>query len=85
MTLVITYRKGRFVAAYLHLAQRNGRKSARTEKVGPGLILDFDVDGTPLGLEITEPEAARVEDINRILGERGHAPIAPEELTPLAG
>jgi hypothetical protein len=53
--LEVTYRKGRPFAAYLYLPRPEGAKSARTEAVGEGLVIDLAGDGSPIGLEITAP------------------------------
>ncbi|HVB08909.1 MAG TPA: DUF2283 domain-containing protein [Bacillota bacterium] len=42
-------------AAYIHL--RAG-KSARTEEIAPGVMVDFADDGMPLGIEFLNAESA---------------------------
>ena len=53
--LEVTYRSGKPIVGYLHLPRANGVKSARTEEMVPGLLVDFSIDGRPIGLEVTAP------------------------------
>ena len=53
--LEVTFRNGQPLAAYLYLPRVRTEKSVRTENAGPGLLVDYDVDGRPLGIEITDP------------------------------
>lgn len=81
--LEVTYRGGKPIAGYLHLPRANGLKSARTEEMAPGLLMDFASDGQPIGLEVTAPTKVTVEDINAALTRLGLEPVAPEEVAPL--
>jgi hypothetical protein len=49
--LQITYRRGRFLAAYLSLLRRAGDKSVRTLVREP-FVVDFAADGRAMGIEI---------------------------------
>jgi len=81
--LEVTFRKGKPLAAYLYLPREPGVKSARTETVGSGLLVDYQADGRPIGLEITAPGKVTLDQINAVL-ERLHLPLLdPQELTPL--
>lgn len=83
--LEVTFRKGKPLAAYLylHLPRDSGAKSARTEDVGSGLLVDYQADGRPIGLEITAPSKVTLDQINAVL-DRLHLPqLDPQELTPL--
>jgi hypothetical protein len=51
--LEITYRKGRPFAAYLYLPRQSADRSARTEQFEGGVMIDFTVEGRPIGVEIT--------------------------------
>jgi len=53
--LVITYRRGRPLAAYYHLPRRGGQKSARSTEYEPGIVVDFSLKGVPIGVEIVTP------------------------------
>ncbi|MGO9834691.1 MAG: DUF2283 domain-containing protein [Polyangiaceae bacterium] len=82
--LEITFRKGKPLAAYLYLPRPAGAKAARTSDAGHGMRLDFDADGTPIGVEITAPTMVTVARLNAVLAPLGVAPIEPEEWAPLA-
>ena len=81
--LEVTYRGGKPIAGYLHLPHANGVKSARTEEMTPGLLVDYSSDGQPIGLEVTAPARVTVEDINDALTRLGLEPVEPEEVAPL--
>jgi uncharacterized protein YuzE len=81
--LEVTYRKGRLLAAYLYLPRSKRRKSVRTRRVDPGLIIDFASNGEPLGIEITAPSQVNASKLNRVLRDLGLAPLSPSELSPL--
>jgi hypothetical protein len=82
--LEVTYRKGKPMAAYLHLPHPAGTKSARTEKRTEGLLVDFASDGTPLGLEITAPSSVTTAEVNSVLSSLGLDALDDRDLAPLA-
>jgi hypothetical protein len=82
--LEVTYRKGRPFAAYLYLPRSAAARSARTESVGKGLIIDLAADGSPIGLEITAPGHVSLDEINSVLVRFGQPRLGPKELAPLA-
>lgn len=82
--LQVTYRNGKPLAAYLYLPRPAGSKSARTESVGQGLVIDFASDGSPIGLEITAPGRVSLDEINAVLSRFGQPHLSPNELAPLA-
>ena len=81
--LEVTFRRGKPLAAYLYLPRRPGAKSARTEKLADGLLVDYAADGNPIGLEIVDPGHATVARINDALNDLGLAPVDSAELAPL--
>ena len=81
--LEVTYRKGRALAAYFYLPRSGKRKSVRTRRVDPGLIIDFASNGQPLGIEITAPSELTAATLNRVLRELGFAPVSAKDLSPL--
>lgn len=81
--LEVTYRKGRPLAAYYYLPRRDGDRSARTERVDGGLLIDFTSDGRPIGIEITSPARLDVAGLNSTLARLGQEPARPEDLAPL--
>jgi hypothetical protein len=81
--LEVTFRKGKPLAAYLYLPRRAGSKSARTEEVAPGVIVDYATSGEPIGLELTAPSHVTIEKVNAVLEHLGLTAMNPEELAPL--
>ena len=66
--LEVTFRKGKPFAAYLYFPRAPGVKSAKTEDFGSGLLVDYQADGSPIGLEITAPKQVTLDRINAVLG-----------------
>ena len=81
--LEVTYRKGRPVAAYYYLPRRDDDKSARTEQVGGGLLVDYSSDGRPIGIEISSPSRLDLGELNAVLTKLGQERVRPEDLAPL--
>ena len=82
-SLQVTYRKGRTFAAYLHLSHPTGEKSARTVASPDGLlIVDYAASGRPLGVEITAPQAVRLDRLNDLLAEHGEPRLAEHDYKP---
>ncbi len=81
--LEITFRKGKPLAAYLYLSNAAGVKSLRTEPRDKGLLVDFDPEDRPIGLEITAPGQTTAAQINEILCSLGLSPMEEEDLSPL--
>lgn len=67
-------------AAYLYLGGRIGQKSAKTVPLDNGLlIIDYDAEGAPLGVEITAPFAVRLQRLNDVLAQIGEEPLSEQE------
>ena len=81
--LEITYRKGRPLAAYYYLPRRDADKSARTERVDAGLLVDYSSDGRAIGIEIASPSRLNLSRLNELLVRLGHKTVAREDLAPL--
>lgn len=81
--LEVTFRQGRALAAYLYLPRRPNDKSHRTEKADPGLVIDFNQSGKPIGIEITAPAKASTAALNRVLRGLGLPPVTRADLAPL--
>lgn len=81
--LEVTFRKGKPLAAYVYLPRRAGVQSVRTEKAVPGVLVDYEAGGEPIGLEITAPGQVTVEEVNAVLEKLGLTAMGPEELAPL--
>lgn len=81
--LEVTFRKGKPLAAYLYLPREPNAKSVKTEDVGAGLLVDYQADGIPIGLEITAPMKVTLDQINEVLDRLNLPRLEPQELTPL--
>ncbi|HEY6560443.1 MAG TPA: DUF2283 domain-containing protein [Polyangiaceae bacterium] len=81
--LEVTYRKGKPLAAYLYLPRKPGARATRTVDGGRGLRVDYDEQGTPIGIEITAPTAVTVAAMNALLSKIGASELAAEDLAPL--
>jgi uncharacterized protein YuzE len=82
VTLEITFRKGRPMAAYLRLGGPRA-KAKRTKEYKPSLLVDYDEAGRALGLEILAFDEATVASINEVLVSLGHPALPDAELAPL--
>jgi hypothetical protein len=81
--LEITFRHGRILAAYYYLPRRNGQLVARSQRREPGLVVDFDDAGSPIGIEITAPKHFSLDAFNTVLEQLGHEPVDQQEFAPL--
>lgn len=83
-SLQVTYRKGRPFSAYLQLSNHTGEKTAKTEASVDGLLItDFDLNGKPLGVEITAPAAVPIDRLNQLLLDLGEKPLNEHDYSPL--
>lgn len=83
ITVQVTYRKGRPLAAYIYLDRRSGEKAARTEKITQDLLVDYGPDGGPVGIEIVSPGAVHLDDILGVFDRLGLGRPTSEDLAPL--
>ncbi len=81
--LEVTFRHGRPLAAYYYLSRRPGEKSYRTSKAEPGLVIDFNRRGKPIGIEITAPGKLSAVALNRTLRRFNLPPVKRADLAPL--
>lgn len=81
--LEVTYRHGRPFAAYLFLPREASDRSARQQRVGETLVIDYAENGRPIGIEIVHPQVVTEEEMNRALATLGPPPLGSEDLLPL--
>ncbi len=81
--LEVTFRGGRPLAAYFYLPRRAGDKSHRTSRLEPGLVVDFNRRGSPIGIEITAPDKLTVGALNKVLRALGQPRVTRADLAPL--
>lgn len=84
VSLQVTYKGGRPLAAYLYLAANGERKAVRTEELAPDLVVDYGADGAPVGVEILSPGTVTVQDIWSVFDRLGLERPAASELSPLS-
>jgi hypothetical protein len=78
-----SFRGGQMVAAYIHLASNHDLRSARCDRVEPGLIIDFSADGRPIGIEVTMPRMITLATVNEALSSLGLRGMTAVEFSPL--
>jgi uncharacterized protein YuzE len=71
------------LAAYLYLDRAPGEKSVRTVSVGPGLLVDYGEADKPIGIEITNPGDAIVDQLNQALQDLGLPGLSERDAAPL--
>jgi hypothetical protein len=81
--LEVTFRKGKPLAAYLHLPRANSAKAARSDAREHGMVVDFTADGEPFGVEITAPALVELGALNDLLHELHVHEVEPADLAPL--
>ena len=81
--LEVTFRRGRPIAAYLYLPRQSDDHSARTERAGGGLLIDYAADGRAIGIEITSPTTVSLASLNQILAAVQQTPATAEEIAPV--
>jgi uncharacterized protein YuzE len=81
--LDVTFRGGKAFAAYLMLPRAPGAKAARTIEIRRNLLVDYDDEGQPIGIEILVPAEADEILVNVVLGELNLPPLPAGELRPL--
>ncbi len=81
--LEVTYRHGRPLAAYYCLPRRPGERSYRTSRGDAGLLIDFNRNGKPIGIEITAPAKLSQAALNRVLTQLGFPKVTRVDLAPL--
>ena len=79
----VTYRRGKLLAAYLHLPRRSGDVSVRVEEYESAFLIDWTADGRPIGIEMPSPSLVTLEGLNRVLADLNLDPVPPEELAPV--
>ena len=81
--LEITFRHGWAIAAYLYLGREPGERSCRTERVEPGMVIDFNSAGRAIGIELTAPGLVTLSVLNQVLADLGVSPVTQDDLAPL--
>jgi uncharacterized protein YuzE len=82
--LHVTFRDGKFFAAYLYLAEPEGDRRPRTKRLSGSVLLNLDEQGNAVGVEILSREALDAETLNTLLRPYGVRTIEPRELSTAA-
>lgn len=83
ISLQMTYRNGRPVAAYIGLGRALHETSVRSEEVSPELVVDFGADGQPLGIEVIDPVTTTPAELYGVFDSLGVPRPSPRALSPL--
>ena len=67
----------------LYLPRRGGEKTYRTVRGESGLVIDFDREGRPIGIEITAPTKVSIVSLNNTLRSLGLPLVKKADLAPL--
>jgi hypothetical protein len=82
-SLEVTFRRGRALAAYVHLPGGVGRRAWKSRELVQGLVLDVSRNGEPIGIEITEPSRITLTAINRVLRRLRMPLMKARDLAPM--
>jgi len=78
--LTITYRHGKFFAAYLDLAEPRGEGRVKTMQLSDSVLLDIDPEGNPVGVEVLSRNELNEVTLNRLLAPHGVKLSLPSEI-----
>jgi len=84
VSLQVTYKGGRPLAAYLYFASNGERQVARSEEMGEGFVVDYARDGSPRGIEILSPQDVTVSDVWGLCDRLGIERPSAADLRPLS-
>lgn len=71
------------MAAYLYLEKGTDVRAVKTERATPGLIVDYNEKGKPVGLEIVSQMKVNTSQINKVLRSLSISTVSDTELAPL--
>ena len=76
----VTYREGPLTAAYLRFQAVAPGGVARTQPDPDGMLVDFNAQGRPVGIEFIAPSKITVSGINTLLTKLNQPPAAGNEI-----
>lgn len=82
--LHVTFRDGKFFAAYIDLAEPQGEGRVKTKRLNDSVLLDIDPEGNPVGVEILSRKGLYADTLNALLKPHGVRTIHPRELASVA-
>ena len=83
LSLQMTYRNGKPVAAYIGLGRALGERCVRSEEVGPEIVVDYGAGGRPLGIEVVDPVSTTSDELYGVFDTLGLRRPSPGALSPL--
>jgi hypothetical protein len=81
--LQLTFRGGRVLAAYLYFRLGPKITSAKAKREPDGMIVDFDAEGAPIGIEFVAPSKLTLAKVNGLLQPLGQSLGSADEFWPL--
>ncbi len=81
--LQLTFRGGRLLAGYLYFRRGPKVTSAKTKREPEGMLVDYDADGSPIGIEFIAPSKLTLGKVNSLLESLGQSVASADELWPL--
>lgn len=84
ISLKVTYRRGRPIAAYVYLPRETGDRVATTERIDEAVMVDRTTDGRAIGVEIVDPSQWGPDRLLELLRALGQSGIDRDEFLPLA-
>jgi uncharacterized protein YuzE len=84
ISLKVTYRRGRPIAAYVSLPRQAGDRVAATERLDAAVLVDRAADGRAIGIEIVDPSQCGPDRLLNVLRTLGLGEVDRDELKPLA-
>ena len=84
ISLGVTYRRDRPIAAYVCLQRKEDDRVATTERFEAAVLVDRAADGRPIGIEIVDPSQCGPDRLMDVLRSLGHGEVDRAELRPLA-
>lgn len=79
----IVFRKGKPVAAFLHLRERTSGKAGKTISLRPNVTAHFDALGIGIGLELALPVDVDLMTLNGILHDLDGGKLLERDLEQL--
>ncbi len=84
ISLKVTYRRGRPIAAYVYLPRQEGDRVATTERLDAAVLVDRTADGRAIGVEIVDPSQCGPDRLIDVLRSLGQAEVDRDEFRPLS-
>ncbi len=83
VSLKVTYRRGRPIAAYVYLPRQEGDRVATTERLDAAVLVDRAADGRAIGVEICDPSHCGPDRLVEVLHSLGQSDVDRDEFLPL--